>query len=79
MDAFVIEVIFGALPAPQPTSRTCRSLGDQVHRQRRIDRRRLTGVEVGELLDIGVEALPDFIDGRFHRSPALRGSLLIEL
>ena len=53
-----------------------RRLGDQRHRQRRIDRGRLAGVEVGEPLHVGVEPLPDFIDRRFHRSllasPGLR-------
>ena len=43
----------------------CR-LGDQRHRQRRIDRGRLAGFEVGEPLHVGVEPLPDFIDRRFH-------------
>ena len=44
----------------------CR-LGDQRHRQRRIDRGRLAGFEVGEPLHVGVEPLPDFIHRRFHR------------
>ena len=39
----------------------CR-LGDQRHRQRRIDRGRLAGFEVGEPLNIGVETLPDLIN-----------------
>ena len=43
----------------------CR-LGDQRHRQRRIDRGRLAGFQVGEPLHVGVEPLPDFIDCRFH-------------
>jgi hypothetical protein len=37
--------------------------GDQRHRKRRIDGRRLAGVEVGEPLHVGVEPLSDF----FHR------------
>ncbi len=37
-------------------------LGDQRHRQRRIDRGRLAGFEVGEPFHVGVEPLPDFID-----------------
>ena len=41
---------------------------DQIHRQRRVHRGRLAGLQVGEPLDVRIEALTDFLDGRFFHT-----------
>ena len=41
-------------------------LGYESHHQRRVHSGQLTGFEVGEVLDLSVETLADFIDRRFH-------------
>ena len=48
-----------------PAHRMCgnsSSPGDQFHRQRRVDRRNLSGVQIGEPLHIVLEPLPDLLD-----------------
>jgi hypothetical protein len=40
--------------------------GDQLHRQRRVNRRRLAGFQVTESLDIGIETRGDIVGGRLR-------------